>query len=77
MVISKEIFQGFRGSSTFSRGGGGVQLFPGKGGGFKYANFYQGWTQRGCLRGGGGAIQDVSGGGGGETPSTLILHKFL
>ena len=38
MVISKEIFQGFRGSSTFSGGGG--QLFPGKGGGFKYANFY-------------------------------------
>ena len=41
MIISKEIFQGFRGSSTFSRDGG-VQLFPGKGGGFKYANFYQG-----------------------------------
>ena len=40
MVISKEIFQGFRGSSTFSGGGGGVQIYPGNEGGFKYANFY-------------------------------------
>ena len=32
MVISKKtiIFQGFRGGPTFSRGGGGVQLFPGR-----------------------------------------------
>ena len=34
-LISKKtiIFQGFRGGPTFSRGGGGVQLFPGGGGG--------------------------------------------
>ena len=32
MVISKEIFQGFRGSSTFSRGGGGgSNFFQGRG----------------------------------------------
>ena len=40
MVISKKtiFFQGFRGGSTFSRGGG-VQLFPGGGG--QNANFYR------------------------------------
>ena len=34
-LISKKtiIFQGSRGGPTFSRGGGGVQLFPGGGGG--------------------------------------------
>ena len=40
MVISKEIIQGFRGSSTYSGGGGGSNFFQGRGGGFKYANFY-------------------------------------
>ena len=39
MVISKKtiIFQGFRGVTTFSRGGGGVQLFQGG----LNANFYR------------------------------------
>ena len=34
MVISKKtiIFKGFRGGPTFSRGGGGGQLFPWRGG---------------------------------------------
>ena len=41
MVISKEIFQGFRGSTTFSRGGGSPTFSrEGGGGGFKHANFY-------------------------------------
>ena len=41
MVISKKsiIFQGFRGSNIFQ--GGGVQLFPGGGGGVPSANFYR------------------------------------
>ena len=35
------LFQGSRGGPTFSVGGGGVQLFPGGGGGGPNANFYR------------------------------------
>ena len=45
MVISKKtiIFQGFRGVPIFSRGGGGSNLFQGRGGGpnaYFYGNGY-------------------------------------
>ena len=41
MVILRKtiLFQGSRGGPTFSRGGGGVQFFPGVGG--PNANFYR------------------------------------